>query len=258
MEVSIGIILSFIFVLFIYMYKEAHTDRVIHQELAFPNFPKSLGQVKIFFISDIHRRNVSDKIISEVKGKADIIIIGGDLLEKGVPLERVEKNIQKLRQLGLVYFVWGNNDYEVDSHVLDALLLKYGVKILDNTAVSFESDEGDRFLLLGVDDMGTKRERLDLTLQDAEGEGFKVLVSHNPAIKIKIREEDQISFVLSGHTHGGQIRFFGMGPFEKGRIYKKGNTTYLISNGYGTTGVPLRLGAKAETHLITLKNQEVL
>ena len=31
--------------------------------------------------------------------------------------------------------------------------------------------------------------------------------------------------------------------------------TMLISNGYGTTGVPLRLGAKTETHLLTIKHR---
>lgn len=243
--------------LLLYMYKEAHADRVLVQELSFSNFPESFGQVNIFFISDIHKRLISDRLLEQITGKVDLVLIGGDLLERGVPIERIEKNIQKLRKLGLVYFVWGNNDYEIDTHVLDAVLLKNGVKILDNTAVSFESATGDRFLLLGVDDITNKRDRLDLALYDAGDNGFKVLVSHNPNIMTKITEEAQISLVLSGHTHGGQIRLFGFGPYEKGSITKHGKTTLLISNGYGTTLLPLRLGAKAETHLITLKNEQL-
>lgn len=257
MWLFVFLIIVFVLGMGIYMYKEAHADRVLYQEFTFPNFPSSLGEVNIFFISDIHRRSISEKIINEVKGKVDLVIIGGDLLESGVPLERVEKNIQKLRELGLVYFVWGNNDYEVDPHIIDALLLKYGVKILDNTAVSFESELGDRFILLGVDDVAKRRDRLDLALQDGGEGGFKLLVSHNPHIMQKIREEDHISFVISGHTHGGQIRFLGLGLYEKGKITKKGLTTLLVSNGYGTTSLPLRLGAKAETHLICLKNEKI-
>ena len=68
----------------------------------------------MFFISDIHRRIVSESIIEEVSGKVDVVIIGGDLLEKGVPMERVKENIKKLKKLGPILFVWGNNDYEVD------------------------------------------------------------------------------------------------------------------------------------------------
>lgn len=250
----IAVLLLLFIVLAVYMYKEAFSDSVVYHVFAFPNLPKSLGDINVFFISDIHKRIISDEIISEVKGKTDLVIIGGDLLEKGVPLKQVEENILKLKELGLLFFVWGNNDYEIDYHTLDALLLHHGVKILDNTVSAFESEEGDRFILLGVDDLTTERDRLDLALLDAGEGGFRVLVSHNPKISEKLTDEQGIDLVLSGHTHGGQIRIFGVGPYEKGGIKKLGNTTMLVSNGYGTTGVPFRLGAKAQTHLITLRN----
>ncbi|MGG0716666.1 metallophosphoesterase [Robertmurraya massiliosenegalensis] len=247
------LILSFGFGLITYMYKVAHSDPVLYQEITFPNFPGSLGEVKLFFISDIHRRVISEEIVKEVKGKVDLVLIGGDLLEKRVPIERVEQNIKLLTEIGPTYFVWGNNDYEINPRLLDGLLLKYGVKILDNTAVSFESEEGERFVLLGTDDISRERDRLDLALQDSGEEGFKVLVSHDPKIQHQLKEEDHISLVLSGHTHGGQIRIFGIGPYELGKLKRLGKTIMLVSNGYGTTSLPLRLGASPETHVITLK-----
>jgi uncharacterized protein len=239
--------------LLIYMRKEAVSNRVLYHEFQFRSFPKSFKQIRIFFISDIHRRIISEKIINEVNGQADLVIIGGDLTEKGVPFNRVEANIMKLKKLGPVYFVWGNNDYEVDSHLLDATLLDLGVKMLDNTTFSFESAEGDHFLLMGIDDLAKGRDRLDLAIQDIKEDGFRLLVSHNPEIIKKIVPEHNIDFILSGHTHGGQIRLFGFGPYEKGGIKKLGPTTILTSNGYGTTSLPLRLEAKSETHVITLK-----
>lgn len=250
----IALLLLLLSVLSAYMYKEAFSDRVVYHVFAFPNLPKNFGEINIFFISDIHKRIISDQIINEVNGKTELVIIGGDLLEKGVPLEQVEENIKKLKELGQLFFVWGNNDYEIDYHTLDALLLHHGVKILDNTVSVFESEDGDRFILLGVDDLTKERDRLDLALLDAGVGGFRLLVSHNPKISEKISDEQGIDLVLCGHTHGGQIRIFGFGPYEVGGIKKLGNTTMLVSNGYGTTGVPFRLGAKAQTHLITLKN----
>ncbi|RBP89564.1 putative MPP superfamily phosphohydrolase [Cytobacillus firmus] len=239
--------------LLMYMLREAFADRVVYKELSFPEFPESFGEIKLFFISDIHKRTVSETVIGEIKEKKpDLVIIGGDLLEKGVPFERVKKNLMGLKTCGPVYFVWGNNDYEADYHQLDALLLECGVKILDNTALSFESIEGERFILMGTDDLSKDRDRLDLALKDAGSGGFRVLVSHDPRIINSITKEQNIHLVLSGHTHGGQIRIFGFGPYEKGRIKALPQTTILISNGYGTTGVPLRLGAKPETHFITL------
>ncbi|MCM3093065.1 MULTISPECIES: metallophosphoesterase [unclassified Cytobacillus] len=240
--------------LLLFMLREAFADRIIYKELFFPEFPESFGEIKLFFISDIHRRTVSDSIIAEIKErKPDLVIIGGDLLEKGVSFDRVKKNLLGLKECGPVYFVWGNNDYEADYHLLDALLLDCGVKILDNTARSFESDEGERFVLLGTDDLSKERDRLDLALEDAGPGGFRVLVSHDPRIINSIKKEQNIHLVLSGHTHGGQIHIFGFSPYEKGRIKELPQTTILISNGYGTTGMPLRLGAKSETHLLTLK-----
>ncbi|WP_102263434.1 metallophosphoesterase [Mesobacillus jeotgali] len=247
----IGMLLIGSFLL-LYMYRQAFTDRVLNQEIRLKEFPESFGSVKIFFISDIHKRIIQDSIINEVKGKADLVVIGGDLAEKGVPLERVSANIEKLKTIAPVFFVWGNNDYEFNSHELDSLLYHLGVKVLDNTAVKFESGTGDVLHILGIDDLGLGKSRLDLAISDADEEGFRILVSHNPAIVNSLKPEYNISLVLSGHTHGGQIRVFGFGPYELGGIKMKNGATVLTSNGYGTTGVPLRLGARAETHLLTL------
>lgn len=240
--------------LLMYMSYLAFEENISDHELCFTDFPKSFGSIKIFFISDIHKRKLSGKFISRVKGKADIVIIGGDLREKGVPIERVKENIESLKIIGPVYFVWGNNDYEGEYRDLDALLLDLNVKILDNTAAAFESAEGEKLIIAGVDDVGLERDRLDLALNDAEQGWFTILVSHNPAIIKKVTPEDKISLVLSGHTHGGQIRIFGFGPYKKGGIEKKAGTVMLISNGFGTTGIPLRLGAKAESHLISIRH----
>lgn len=135
-----------------------------------------------FLFSDIHRRVISNLLIEQVKGKVDLVIIGGDLAEKGVSLSKISANIQKLREIGPVYFVWGNNDYEIEYHELDALLLENNVKVLDNTRVVFESELGEKICLLGIDDVGLHRDRLDLALADCKEDGFRILVSHNPDI----------------------------------------------------------------------------
>lgn len=238
------------------MYKEAMRDTLLEHSISFLNFPISFGEVRIFFISDIHRRTVSQSLIQKVKGKVDLVIIGGDLAERGVPLSRVANNIKRLNELGQVYFVWGNNDYEIDFHELDALLLQNGVKILDNTGTLFESELGEKIWLLGVDDVGLKRDRLDLALADCEEEGFRILVSHNPDILYKLNGTERISCILSGHTHGGQIRLFRATRFLRGGMYEYPHTTLFVSNGYGTTFVPLRFRAPAQTHLITLRREE--
>ncbi|MFD1738584.1 metallophosphoesterase [Bacillus salitolerans] len=249
------VILFCCMMLIVYMYREAHRNTIRYEQLKFDSFPESFGELKVFFISDIHRRIVSEEIIASLTGRADLVIIGGDITEKGVPFSRVLENINRLKKIGPLYFVWGNNDYEVDYHELDALLINHGVKILDNTALSFESTTGEKLALIGVDDMNRKRDRLDLALSDCDKVGFRMLVSHDPRIMRKINNDDHIHFVMSGHTHGGQIRLGRLGFYHKGGISHHDKTVLLISNGYGTTSVPLRFGAPAETHFITISKK---
>ncbi|MCP8968730.1 metallophosphoesterase family protein [Ectobacillus sp. SYSU M60031] len=237
------------------MYLEAQRNNVLEHRFTFSELPGSFGQVRIFFISDLHRRLVAKEIVEQAKGRADLVVIGGDLREQGVPLERVAENLKRLREIGPLYFVWGNNDYEDDYHELDALLLDHKVTILANTRALFESGAGDKLLLMGVDDIGVGRDRLDLALEDCEEEGFRILVSHSPEIMHQLSGTERISLVLSGHTHGGQIRLLPSRRHMKGGVYTYGNTKLLLSNGYGTTLVPLRFRARPQTHVVILETK---
>ncbi|NQD65185.1 metallophosphoesterase [Bacillus haikouensis] len=237
--------------LLLIMFNEAHKNKVKTHLFTFSHFPKGVT-LTIFFISDIHKRKLSPEIIEQVRKKADIVVIGGDLTEKAVPLSRVGENLEKLSVIGSVYFIWGNNDYEVDTGELKKLFVKKGVHEIVNDSVSLELD-GLVVNLIGVDDASTQRAVLPQALSKADPFGFNILLSHDPRLVKQVRAEDGIDLMLSGHTHGGQIRIFGWGLYKKGKVEELPQTTILVSNGYGTTAIPLRLGAPAETHLVTLK-----
>ncbi|ANB59012.1 calcineurin-like phosphoesterase family protein [Anoxybacillus sp. B7M1] len=247
------LVLFFCIGLVAYMWWEAHRNRIVNVHVAFSDFPKSFRALTIFFISDIHRRRVSKKIIEQAQEKADIVVIGGDLTEKGVPLARTKENIRRLKQIAPTYFVWGNNDYEADYERLDALLRQEGIHVLDNRAVTLRSKEGEKVALIGIDDVSKRKARLDSALFGVEEEAFRIIACHNPEIKRKIRPAHRIALVLSGHTHGGQIRLGRFGIKEKGGLKQIKQTVLFISNGYGTRRIPLRFGAPAEANLITIE-----
>lgn len=249
------LLILFSIALILHMKNIANENHVKYEIFYFPNFPSSLQDITLFFISDIHRRIIDDSIITEAMDVAEMVIIGGDLLEKGVKLEKTRENLRKLKQIGPVYFVWGNNDYEIDRDVLEALLVEEGIVLLNNEAINFPSPNGESWSLIGIEDYSLEYDDLEKALEYAEETNFKLLVSHNPKIMEKLAEENQISLVLSGHTHGGQIRVFGFGPYELGGTKVIGNTTLFVSNGYGTTSIPLRLGAKPETHIIRIQHK---
>ncbi|MCT8138859.1 metallophosphoesterase [Anaerobacillus sp. CMMVII] len=243
---AIGISLLF------YMWLEGKKDKITYTELAYPSLPKNFSGIKLFFISDIHQREVSELILDEIKGKIDFIIIGGDLAQKGVPFSRISKNLKALTAIAPTYFVWGNNDYELHRLEFEKLLKDSGVTPLVNQSIVIR-DGSESIYLVGVDDYGNHLANLDKALEDYDN-GFQILISHNPDIRKEIRCNHQIKLILSGHTHGGQIRVFGWGIAERGGIKKLDKDMFLvISNGYGTNWLPLRLGAPAEVHVITLK-----
>jgi len=242
---------SFCMILLFYMYKEAHLNIIKKHEFSFSNIPLD-KPLRIFFISDIHRRLIHPTIIKKMQNKVDLVIVGGDLLEKGVPFHRVESNIETLKSLGPIFFVWGNNDHENGLNELMGIFDRFDVCILKNDATLMEHQLIE-WTLIGVDDLNIGQIDINRALQGKKETGFKLLVSHNPSVMELIQPEHKITLVLSGHTHGGQIRILGIGPYEKGKVHIQNGITQIVSNGYGTTGIPLRLGAKPETHYIVIK-----
>src|SRR5690625_4784872 len=211
--------------------------------------------LSMFFISDIHRRHVMESRLKAIKGDIIVIIIGRDITEKGVPLERTKENLEKLKKWNLtIYFVWGNNDYEEDPESLYHLLVREGITILANTNIDI-SIKNQVLSFVGLDCCTYREARGDLALEFARGD-YTILLTHDPSAFYELKNNDQkkIHTVLAGHTHGGQIRLFGLGIYQSGghRTYRQ--TNIFVSEGYGYTKLPFRLGTKAECHVITFKN----
>jgi predicted MPP superfamily phosphohydrolase len=70
--------------------------------------------------------------------------------------------------------------------------------------------------------------------------------------------------MLSGHTHGGQVTFFGkwapLVPSQHGQKYRTGmiETPYthlIVTNGIGTITPPVRFFARPEILVLILKQK---
>lgn len=207
-------------------------------------------QLSVFFITDIHRRKIDWRLFKKIDGKIDIVIIGGDLAERSVPLSRVSHNVKQLSQLGQTFFVWGNNDREVGEMAIRNIMQKENVVVLDNDSqfIPGHSTWG----ISGTDDPSWRMANPEQALRNV-GQYKRVLfVCHQPIVWRKAEQICKPVLMLSGHTHGGQIRFGKFGIGEKGCFKWENERGRLISNGYGTTKFPLRLGAHPECHHIQI------
>lgn len=213
----------------------------------------SKPSIKLFFISDIHNRKVREKSIEYVE-KVDVVIIGGDLVDKRTPHHRLLENLQLLKKWDApIFFIPGNNDHELRSGSIIEVLENNGVKTLSNEDEYVELEGNKGFVLSGLDPYFMKPNRKAAQIKDSHS--LQVLCVHDPFVYQRVNQEDRERFdlVLAGHTHGGQIRIFGLGPYERGGWLNDEDQPLLVSEGYGTSLLPLRLGTRAECHLIHLR-----
>lgn len=233
-----------------YMWKQANENNVQQHVI------KAIGTnetVYLFFISDTHARKINEKMIATIDKKVDAVIIGGDFVDRRTSEQTLLENIRLLQKLGPIYFVWGNNDVEFGEKKLRKWFAQHNVRIIENEATTIPSDNK---LKLGATAYYLSDEKMKKIVRQCEG-STTVFIAHNPQLFPKVYRYIKPLLSMGGHLHGGQIRLgkFGIQPHG---YFKQHNDRYeLVSNGYGTTLLPLRLCAKPECHLIEINFQQI-
>lgn len=169
-----------------------------------------------------------------------------------------------------VWAVQGNHDWWDDKHAqlhksgptqTEKLFARYNIPVLENRAVRL-SHGNQPFWLAGLGSQwafGTKSGVDDLpgTLAQIEDDAPVILMAHEPDI---FAQKPPVSLVISGHTHGGQIRIFGWTPhvpsaygtrYAYGHIQEEGRDL-VVSAGVGNSGLPVRVGMPPEITVIEL------
>lgn len=223
---------------------------IVDHQFSASGMEQNDGQLRVFFISDIHRRKIDQKLLKKINKEIDLVIIGGDLVEKGVPIARVSKNLQALSQLGPIYFVWGNNDREIGESELRHVISKANGTILDNESKPISGHPA--WGICGTDDVSSRNVKIEKTMENVNQYKHLIFVTHQPKVFAQAINIIEPTLMLAGHTHGGQIRIGKYGLFENGYFEVKSGKAKLLSNGFGTSTVPLRFGAAPECHIITI------
>lgn len=250
-------IICFVFVfLIIYMVYLTFSDTITYEVFEFEQLPETFSNFTIFFIADIHRRKVNIKTLLKVKERIDLVMIGGDLVERGVPLKRMQENIRLLKHWKVpIFFVWGNNDYEVDIEEMTEILHEEKVIVLKDSYVKMKR-EIDEINIIGLDYDENFKKFPNVNWNNID-ESFTLLLTHHPVSFYELDEQmkQKVDLVLAGHTHGGQIRFFTFGLYPKGGIYYDANIPIFITEGYGYTLLPFRFQTNAQCHVIKLQKK---
>ena len=228
--------------------------------------PRSLEGLRIGLLSDLHLRTgsaprVVERAVRRLMGeRPDLIAITGDLAEDPEGLETVLGTLARLSAPLGVYAVPGNHDYRAGITAWhEAVARRKGIRDLTNR-YEILRHRGASICVGGVDDFFEGRPRLVLPPPPARD--LTVVLAHSPDQAERCRRGyDAVDLILSGHTHGGQVRVPIVGApvnsAENPELYDEGLrrrpwTQVYTSRGIGTTGLPVRFMARPEVTLLTL------
>ena len=253
-----------------YMYSNALSDPVIRRAtIAMPDWPANAPPLRVALLSDIHVVGPDmppsrlARIVPQVNAlNADVILLAGDYVSDKRSATRTYSGAEGLAPLSYlraprgVYAVLGNHDHWRDAGEVSRALRKANVRILDNEAVTVGG-----MRLGGVDDEYTGNADLKRTVAAMRSApGGKVLLTHSPDVGPATPQD--VTLILAGHTHCGQIRLPIFGAISYVSKYgerfgcglvTEGSRRVVVTAGIGTSVLPFRLGAPSDIWLLTLK-----
>jgi len=252
----------------IYDFQLRHRLTLAEGTIPLRNLPQELEGLKLLLVSDIHCGPfLSPGTLAEAFGKLmrlqpDLVVLAGDFVTSRVSdFPPQAGTFQELSAPLGVFGVLGNHDhYTEDTGALIRRIQDAGVRLLQNARVEIGRGSG-RLILAGVDDMTFGEPDLGRALDGRPDASPAILVSHNPDLFFQAARAGA-DLVLSGHTHGGQIRLPGSGVLvrmsryhlDEGR-YRAGGAELVISRGLGAVGLPLRMFCPPEAVLLTLTSE---
>lgn len=249
--------------------------RILELDLPVPGLHPDLDGYRIVQVSDLHvspflsPREAGRVIDMANELRPDLAVFTGDLIsEMGDPLRQAIRELIRLRAGDGVLGCMGNHEHYVGCrNFLERQARLAGMNFLRNAATRIH--RGQAILNIAGVDFQRYADRLNY-LPGTESlivtGASNVLLSHTPDVfPTAIKRGFQT--VLSGHTHGGQVnveilhqninpaRFHT--PFTSG-LYRRGQpgetpASCFVTNGIGTIGLPIRLGAPPEIALLRLR-----
>jgi uncharacterized protein len=246
-----------------YAWSEAHRFGLSKHSFRLPRLERGL---RVAHLTDLHfgcwhrEPAIRQWVDATLAQNPDLIVLTGDLVDGRTSIKRLEALTAELARLRAplgVFATWGNHDYGLHRSGLEVfgqMLEKAGVRVLTNEGAQIRPD----LYLAGVDDYWHGDMDIPRAIRDAKPTGATLLLSHNPDILPSV--PSSVGLMLSGHTHGGQVRApFGVGLHsisKFGERYQMGfikeQTTAFVSRGLGTSTVPVRSFCPAELVLLEL------
>jgi predicted MPP superfamily phosphohydrolase len=246
------------------------SPRIVRHRIGIADLPPELEGYRIAQLSDLHcgpftpAERVRRWVARANALAPDLMVVTGDLITSGDEyVEVVAAELGGLRATDGVFGSMGNHDYFTDGDKLADALERHGMTVLRNRGLTITRGAA-RLHVAGVDDTWTRRHDVPAALRERPTGTPVVLLAHDPDLFVEAAAHG-VDLTLSGHTHGGQIAIPGaprvnmariLTPFTAG-IFHAGGSTLFVNRGLGTTGPPVRIGARPEIAVLELRRAPV-
>lgn len=219
--------------------------------------PATGHTVRVVQLTDLHLRDVGfhehrvAKAVAEQR--PDLLLLTGDSIDRRDRLPQLAEFLAELPTATHALAILGNWEHwaGVDLRALAGVYGRRGIQLLRNESVALRFPAG-QLLVTGLDDLVGGRPDLAAATRGTGPAPDHLLIAHCPAQRDTLGALEP-SVLLSGHTHGGQLRLAGWAPFVpqgSGRYlsgwYRGGGPDLYVSRGLGTSVVPARVGAPPE------------
>jgi len=257
---------------------EPYAIETVHLELFAPRLPAAFDGYVVYQVSDLHMRQMGRrerhlKTLLAALPPADLVAVTGDLVHTPAGIAPFLKLAESFRASDGVYAIFGNSEHKngVRPYAFSQTLAENGIIPLMNQHVLL-SRGGAQIVLAGVDDPVNDKDDTAEALKNAPDDLFTLLLMHSPdsVAEAVLRGVD---VVLSGHTHGGQVRLPWYGPiythsmlgrrmsdgyYSRRRLrrvigIRPGRTQLYVTRGIGISGLALRFLTRPELTILTLR-----
>jgi predicted MPP superfamily phosphohydrolase len=237
------------------------------QDIFIRDLPPAFDGFRIAQLSDVHHSTLVP--LAEVRRaveltqatRADAIVLTGDYTTAARKyIEPCAEELARLTAPAGVWAVLGNHDHNTDGLATRRALEQRGIGVMTNANTRLVRGT-DELQLVGIDDWSWNQTDWSRAFKGVDRTRPSILLSHQPRV-LDLPQTQGVSLILSGHTHGGQVRFpfFGspaalMGEdfkYLRGRFESGGRQLY-VTRGTGVIGVPVRFGARPEIAVLRLR-----